>query len=189
MKTPGRIETTFQLVMWQGLWFALVLTATDAVVACSAAAVAILAAAIRARPWTMRVLAIALAATACGLVVDGILLHGALVGYAGRVGALPPAWILALWALFGTVISLPMRRLLADPRIAALAGLVGGPLAYAGGARLGAIAFPSGETAGLAATAIGYALASAGLSWLAGRLLPLQREGRQGVASAQVATP
>ena len=53
------------------------------------------------------------------------------------LGALAPLWITALWCQFATVLPAfaPLRT---RPLVAGLLGAVGGPLAYAGGARLGA---------------------------------------------------
>lgn len=55
----------------------------------------------------------------------------------GSAGWLAPLWITALWCQFATVLPTfaPLRS---RPIVAGLLGAVGGPLAYAGGARLGA---------------------------------------------------
>ena len=52
---------------------------------------------------------------------------------------LAPTWIIAMWTLFGTLLGVSLRWLRGRPWLAAGFGLLGGPLAYAGGARLGAV--------------------------------------------------
>jgi hypothetical protein len=51
--------------------------------------------------------------------------------------------------------------------LAALLGALGGPLAYAGGARLGAVAFPAGLVAGLIAVGAAWLVATPFLAWMA----------------------
>jgi Protein of unknown function (DUF2878) len=55
-----------------------------------------------------------------------------------------PAWILALWAVFATALNVSLRWLNNVKShgkwlIAVLFGAIGGPLAYMGAARLGAV--------------------------------------------------
>lgn len=74
---------------------------------------------------------------------------------------LAPIWMVALWALFATTLNVSLRALHGRWRLAALLGAVGGPLAYAGGARLGALEWVDA----------GAALAVIGIGWAA--LTPL----------------
>ncbi|MEM6455352.1 MAG: DUF2878 domain-containing protein, partial [Acidobacteriota bacterium] len=65
-----------------------------------------------------------------------------------------PLWITALWLHFGTVLRSVFGGFADRPFIAFLMGAVGGPLAYAAGARLGALAFPSGVVPGMVSIAV-----------------------------------
>jgi hypothetical protein len=71
--------------------------------------------------------------------------------------ALPPPWMIALWANFATTLNLSLAGLQTRPWLAALLGLVGGPLAYWGGAGLGAMTFVAPLPA-LIALGLGWAL-------------------------------
>ena len=81
------------------------------------------------------------------------------IGYAP--GPLPapfaPLWILALWVLLGTTLDVSLRWLRGRWWLAALLGAVTGPLAYLGGARLGALQLLR-PTEALCAQAIGLGL-------------------------------
>ncbi len=105
-----------------------------------------------AREWPLLV-----AALGMGLVADTLHARFGILEFVGHeAGELAPLWILALWLQFGTVLHFCMRWLSGRYRLAALLGLVGGPLTFLGGERLGAVAF--GEPAALS-------LAILGLSW------------------------
>lgn len=83
-----------------------------------------------------------IAGAACiGLVFDSLLLATGWVEFAGDAlfGILVPLWMLALWANFAATLNVSLRALRARPWLAALLGGVGGPLAYWGGAGLGAM--------------------------------------------------
>jgi hypothetical protein len=55
------------------------------------------------------------------------------------VAWLAPGWIIAMWTLFGTLLNVSLRWLRGRWLLAAAFGLVGGPLAYYGGVKLGAV--------------------------------------------------
>ena len=50
-----------------------------------------------------------------------------------------PAWILALWAIFVTVLNVSLRWMRGKWLVAILFGAIGGPLAYMGAQKLGAV--------------------------------------------------
>lgn len=179
MKRPVTVgEALLHGLVWQGLWIWLVWAGGrgDAWLPLLATALVVAAAAWRAGGDRWRLLALCAVGLACGLFVDGALGVAGLVSYGpAPAGLLAPPWILALWVLFAAALALPLRRLLTSPLIAAVAGLAGGPLAYLGGAALGAIAFPTGERIGLAAVALGYALATPLIVFAANRLMPVTR--------------
>lgn len=88
---------------------------------------------LRGRTWRF-VLLLGAAGTAVDSLLAGLgvfTLRGAAVPW------LAPPWITALWCQFATVVP-ALAALAPRPAVAALLGAVGGPLAYAAGARLGA---------------------------------------------------
>jgi len=78
-----------------------------------------------------------------GLVVDSLVVSQGVIRYhVGQpIAALPPHWIVALWALFATTLNVSLRWLHGRPWLAALLGAVAAPLSYAAGVRLGAAEF------------------------------------------------
>jgi hypothetical protein len=148
------------IVAFEGAWFACVLGAAHGQPwAGTLVAVAVVAGfvALGDRPRVdAGLVAVALA---IGLVWDSAMAQSGWIAYAepGRLPALAPAWILALWALFAAVLRVPMRWLHARLSAAALLGAVGGPLSYAAAARMGAIAMPE-PTRALLALAVGWAV-------------------------------
>ncbi len=80
-----------------------------------------------------------------------------------------PYWIVLMWALFATILNISLRWLRGRWLIAALAGAAGGPLAYYGGHRLGALEFGD-VTAALLALAVGWAIFTPVLMALSARL-------------------
>ncbi len=55
---------------------------------------------------------------------------------------LAPYWIITMWLLFSTTLNVSLRWLYHRYLLAALLGLIFGPLAYLGGAALGAVEIP-----------------------------------------------
>ncbi len=98
-------------------------------------------------------------ALATGLVFDSILVWQGWLRYSSGL-VLPniaPYWIVALWGLFATLLNVSLRWMRGRWVTAALFGAAGGPAAYYGGLRLGALEFGN-MRAGLVALAIGWAL-------------------------------
>lgn len=60
-------------------------------------------------------------------------------GFLSNPSALTPAWILALWAEFVTILNVSLRWMRGRWLIAVLFGAIGGPLAYMGAEKLGAV--------------------------------------------------
>jgi hypothetical protein len=81
------------------------------------------------------------AAALLGAVGDTLLARTGWLRYAE--GALlpgsAPVWIVALWMLFATTLRHSLAWLQRRPLLSAACGALGGPLAYLGGARLGAL--------------------------------------------------
>ena len=68
-----------------------------------------------------------------------------------------PYWIVTMWMLFGTTINLSMRWMRGRPLLASAFGLVGGPLAYLAGHKIGGIVFVD-QAAAIAMLAVGWAI-------------------------------
>lgn len=102
-------------------------------------------------------------AAALGFAIDLALgLSGACAWTGGAAdGRVPPPWLTALWPSFATMLGGALAWLTARWWLAALFGFVGGPVAYFGGARLGALGFPQGEVVGLLAIGAAWAVAMA----------------------------
>lgn len=122
------------------------------------------------RPRRSEVLLIALVSL-IGFALEGLILASGWVGYGlgGSSSDLAPLWMVALWANFATTLNVSLRFLRGHPWLAAALGGLGGPLAYWGGAGLGAMSFPDLGT-GLAALALVWALVTPLLVALAARL-------------------
>ncbi len=76
-----------------------------------------------------------------GAIYDKIMTQNSLLTYQahGWSTALPTPWILALWAEFAMILNVSLRWMRNRSIVAILFGAVGGPLAYIGAARLGAV--------------------------------------------------
>ena len=77
---------------------------------------------------------------------------------------LAPPWLLVIWAQFATTFRFCLVRVMTRPWIAALLGAIGGPVAFLGGERLGAVVLLAPRTAGLVRLSIVWAVSLAGLS-------------------------
>jgi hypothetical protein len=146
------------VALQQGVWWSAVLLAAHGRPFLGGAA-ALLAVALHLalRPAERgRIVHAALAAAAYGLATDTAVAAAGLASFAGG-GALSPAWMIGLWAAFGVQLTASLRRVATWPlpALAAL-GAVAGPLAYRGGAALGAIELDG--PAALAAVAAQWAV-------------------------------
>ena len=136
------------LALFQLGWWALVLSAAQGQPLIGLAVVALILAWHLGfvRPLASEALLIGLAAL-IGLSFDSLLIATGWVSFgppapvAAPTTALPPPWMIALWANFATTLNLSLAGLQSQPWLAALLGLVGGPLAYWAGAGLGAMTF------------------------------------------------
>ncbi len=80
-----------------------------------------------------------------------------------------PVWMVTLWMLFATTFNVSMAWIKSKLVVATVLGAIGGPVAYLGGARLGAMQFHD-QMPALVALAIGWASATPLLAFLAIRL-------------------
>jgi hypothetical protein len=72
---------------------------------------------------------------------DQFMLSSGLVSYQahGWSSSLVPVWILALWAVFVTILNVSLKWMREKWLVAILFGAIGGPLAYVGAEKLGAV--------------------------------------------------
>jgi hypothetical protein len=94
-----------------------------------------------------------------GFAFDSLLAASGLVSYNSAVPwpQLAPVWIVALWACFATTLNVSLRWMRDRPSLIAVFGAVGGPLAYLGGAGIGAVTFGQ-PLAALAALSVGWSI-------------------------------
>lgn len=80
-----------------------------------------------------------------GAVFDQVMLSFHLIDYAnhGWSNSIVPIWILALWLGFATTLNVSLAWMQGKTITAVLFGAVGGPLAYLGAQKLGAVVLPS----------------------------------------------
>lgn len=125
----------------------------------------------RRRASVVTVLAVSVA---LGAAVDGALAATGVMSYGEPArtwpGPVPPAWMLGLWAGFGTTLGASARWLSGRLGLSALVGAAGGPLAYAAGARLGAMDLGAPRAGSLAVIGAAWALCLPMLVAVADRL-------------------
>ena len=152
----------FNFVAYQLAWFACVLGAAHDLAwagAVFAVAVAALHLALRRDPAELRLI---VSAAAIGFLVDSALARAQFVEFASAgSNGWAPLWMVSLWTAFATTLNHSLHWLVSRPWIAALAGAIGGPLAYLAGAKLGALTIASPTPAliliaGLWAVAMGF---------------------------------
>ena len=92
------------------------------------------------RPNQVKILAIA---TAIGLLVDSFLLALGVFSFPNGyvVAWLPPVWMSVLWMQFATTFRYCLEWLSGQYAVSAFLALVGAPLAFLGGERVGAVSF------------------------------------------------
>lgn len=85
-----------------------------------------------------------------------------------------PPWMVCLWLNFAATLNVSLAWLRGHYLLAAVFGAIGGPLAYYGGAKLGAtVALPT--TTGLLLLALGWGIMTPLLVWLARRFADSKR--------------
>jgi hypothetical protein len=147
-------------VLFQLGWFACVISsAAKLPLLGSAVAVAIIGWHLWRAQQPSREFYLIVTAMLIGVTWDSLLVWQAWLHYPAGI-LLPntaPYWIVMLWALFATTLNLSLRWLKQHMRLAIVLGAVAGPLAYYGGARLGALDFVQPASA-LLALSIGWAV-------------------------------
>ncbi len=82
------------------------------------------------------------------------------------VAALPPPWLLIMWAQMATTFDFSLRPIVSRPVAAMAFGAVGGPLAFLAGERLGAVTLQRPLAPGLLLLAVSWAIAMAGFAFV-----------------------
>lgn len=106
-----------------------------------------------------------------GFLLDSAFGHWGVLRYHGA-GLLPgfaPLWILVLWLWFAATFHGSLAWLQHRPLLGGLLGLAGAPCSYAAGARLGAVDFGDAPLRNASIVAVGWALATPTLLWIAAR--------------------
>ena len=100
-----------------------------------------------------------LVAAILGFAWESLLVTAGLLKYSSGtwVPGMAPYWIVAMWLLFATTLNVGMRWLRRNTTVAAIAGAVGGPLAFFAGASFGAVELLS-PTIALVCIGIGWAV-------------------------------
>ncbi len=128
--------------------------------------------------WTaaggrQRVARLVLAALAgvLGYLADSVLVLAGVLSFPAHAALGWPSalWMVALWVNLALTMDSSMAWLRGRYVAAALFGALGGPLAYAAGARVGAAAIGPSASTGLAAVVVVWAAAMPFLVWLAER--------------------
>lgn len=105
-----------------------------------------------------------------GAVWDGILVRFGFLEYPSGMLLpwLAPVWIIAMWVAFATTLNVALSWLKGRWTLAVVLGAIGGPLAFYGGHKLGAVAFPDIVVA-MAVLAGGWSFLMPLCAWLAQR--------------------
>ena len=148
------------LVLFKAGWLACVLGAANGLAWLGPAAVGLIALEhLRTAFAPSREVLLLLAAGAVGLIWESALVTLEVLRYdAGMFSsAVAPYWILAMWVLFATTLNIGLKWVKRHWLLAAAAGAVGGPMAFFGGERLGAVILDD-ATVSLAVIGIGWAV-------------------------------
>ena len=94
-------------------------------------------------------LRIAVAAALLGFLCDSVLVQLGVITFPeqAKLGAPSTVWMVALWVNLGLTLRYSLGWLRGRYLLAGVLGAIAGPLAYAGGQRLGGIGFPVGDIA------------------------------------------
>lgn len=126
----------------------------------------------RLSPWPRSDFALLCTCCFIGLGVDSAFIQLGLLRFAEPIpfDGLAPIWILGMWMSFALTLSHSMRAFHKHLLVAAVFGLVGGPLAYyVAGQRFAAVEMLGNPWSGYLAIGLAWALATPFLAWLAGR--------------------
>lgn len=129
-------------VLFQLSWFACVIGASKAVPWLGVAVTALVVVwHIVQAPHKKPEIQLVLICLLIGGIFDQAIVSLELISYMhpGWSSALVPAWILAMWLAFSTILNVGLRWMHGRYMVAVVFGAIGGPLAYIGAANLGAV--------------------------------------------------
>jgi len=106
----------------------------------------------------VRELALILAVGVLGTLVDTAMIAMGVFAPIGGHGWIPPAWFVALWPAFATLLNGCLGWMSGRYALGAACGAVGGPLSYWAGARLGALRLNDNAAMSIAAVAAEWAI-------------------------------
>ncbi len=172
MKSAEALSSLTNAVLHQVGWFACVLGAAWGWGSAGAAlALALTALHLSLARWPGREILLVAAAALVGLTVDSLHAGFGVLAFNGHeAGTLAPLWIVALWAQFATALHFCMRWLSQRYLLASVLGLIGGPMSFLAGERLGAATFGEPRTLSLAVLGLSWSIALPALVALADRL-------------------
>ena len=100
-------------------------------------------------------------ATAVGAVVEMMQIAAGTYRFTSGtvIDALPPPWLLAMWAQLATTFRFSLRSVVTRPVPALLFGAAGGPIAFLAGERLGAVTLLPPLADSLLRLSVGWAIA------------------------------
>lgn len=128
------------LVLFQAGWFAAVLGAANGMAWLGPVVIAaILAFHLHRASNRASEAGLILTVLLVGLCFESVLAASGWVAYPGHDSILTPLWMVALWANFAATLNVALRSLRPRTWLLAALGGIGGPLAYWGGAGLGAM--------------------------------------------------
>jgi hypothetical protein len=136
------MPTLVNAVVYQIGWFTCVLTAASGISwVGTLVALGLIALHLKFTERPAAQLKLIAVAAVVGAVWDSVPVSLGLLSYSDGtvIRGLAPHWIVALWALFSTTLNYSLRWLTRSPLAAIGLGAVGGPLAYAAAARMGAL--------------------------------------------------
>lgn len=157
---PGVALRIANFALCQLAWFAAVLGAAHGLEAAGCVSVlAVIAWHLGQAERPAHESALLLIVTVLGVIVELAYARLGAFRYVGSplLAGLPPLWLLLLWPLLGCMLNVSLRWLQGRYGLAAACGAVAGPLAFFGGARLGAAEVFDANTIWLA-QAIGWAV-------------------------------
>lgn len=140
-------NVVINFILYQIGWFACVISAAKQMPWLGVAVIfAIVVWHLKQAKQPKRELALLLIVLVIGGTFDQILLNHQLISYEShgwmntpQMNNIVPVWILALWVEFVTILNVSLRWMRGRWLVAILFGAIGGPLAYMGAARLGAV--------------------------------------------------
>lgn len=171
MPAMHRIPPPLNFGLYQLAWFACVMGAGSGhFLAGVIAVLAVCGLHLAASPHPGREFGIILATGFIGAAWETLLVKGGWVRYHGNgLEQFPPVWIVALWLAFATTFNASLRWLQGRHLLAAVLGLLGGPLAWYAGEHLQALELPD-RSLSLAIIGLGWALLMPLLLHMAERL-------------------